>query len=52
MNTVDPVHHVKFQMNTEKNPSDEYPYELPCDVEPDEETEEEEISLEDALTSL
>jgi len=37
-------------MNTEEK---EYPYELPCDMEPTEETTEEEPqSLEEALTSL
>ena len=49
---VDPVLYVKHQMNTEELPPKEYPYELPCDVEPSEDTEEEPQSLEEALTSL
>ena len=53
MSTVDPVLYVKHQMNTEELPSEKYPYEIPCDVEPTEETEgEEPQSLEEALTSL
>ena len=40
-------------MNKEEISSKEYPYEIPCDVEPTEETKEEEPqSLEEALTSL
>ena len=52
INTVGPVLYVKHQMNTEEHPSKDYPYEIPCDVEPTEETEEEPQSLEEALTSL
>ena len=52
MSTVDPALYVKHQMNTEEHPSNEYPYEIPCDVEPNEDTEEESYSLEEALTSL
>tara|TARA_R100000781_G_scaffold15972_1_gene13111 strand:- start:239 stop:355 length:117 start_codon:yes stop_codon:yes gene_type:complete len=36
----------------EKLPPKDYPYDIPCDVEPDEEKEEDDLSLEDALTSL
>ena len=39
-------------MNKEEIPPKEYPYEIPCDVEPTEDTEEEPQSLEEALTSL
>ena len=40
-------------MNKEELPPEEYPYELPCDMEPTEESKEEEPqSLEEALTSL